>query len=118
MHRPLFIPAAILVLATSTCLTPAQDSTPGFSDPWLGRDKAAHLALSLSVVGFGYHLARFENGSGRGQARAASFGAAVSLGIIKELRDRERPGNRFSYRDLIFDLAGAGLGLLAFTTNK
>jgi len=96
----------------------ARDSAAQFKDPWLGRDKASHLALSLSIVGFGYHLARLEGGADRGRARAASFGLSLTAGLAKELRDRRRPGGRFSYKDLVFDLAGAGLGLLIFTTNK
>lgn len=95
----------------------AEDRRPA-QDPWLGRDKASHLALSFSMVGFGYHLARIEGRQGRAAARGASFGASVSLGLGKELWDRRRPGGRFSYKDLIFDLAGAGLGLAIFTINK
>lgn len=87
-------------------------------DPWLGRDKASHLALSFSLVGFGYHLARMEDGQERMAARALSLGATLTLGLSKELWDRRRPGGRFSYKDLIFDLAGAGLGLIIFTANK
>jgi len=118
LHRSPFGLAVVFLLFASAWPATARDAAPQANDPWLGRDKASHLALSLSVVGFGYHLARFEGGGGRGQARAASFGAAVGLGLAKELRDRECPGNRFSFRDLLFDLAGAGLGLLIFTTNK
>lgn len=95
----------------------AEDKRPA-EDPWLGRDKAAHLALSLSAVGFGYHLARMEGERDRETAGAASLGLALAAGLVKELVDRRRPEGRFSYRDLAFDLAGAGLGLLIFTTNR
>lgn len=87
-------------------------------DPWLGRDKAAHLALSLSLVGFSYHLVRMEGDRDRGTAGAASLGLTLAAGLAKELVDRRRPGGRFSYRDLLFDLAGAGLGMLVFTANR
>lgn len=87
-------------------------------DHWLARDKASHLALGFSLVGFGYHLARFEGRQGRGAARAASFGASAAVGLGKELWDRRRPRGRFSYKDLICDLAGAGLGMAIFTINK
>jgi putative lipoprotein len=96
----------------------AQETTVRTSDSWLARDKASHLAISCSLVGFGYHLARFEGGEERGRARAASVSLALGLGIIKEFCDQGRPSGRFSYKDLVFDLAGAGLGLMIFTTNK
>ena len=41
-----------------------------------------------------------------------SGGIVFSLGVTKEIRDSFQPDNRFSYRDLLFDLAGVGCGLL------
>lgn len=110
-----FLLAALLLVSGRTT---ARDYAVEVNDPWLGRDKASHLALSLSLVGFGYHLARCEADMRRDPARAASFGASLALGITKEMCDRRRPRGRFSYKDLLFDLAGAGLGLMIFTTNK
>lgn len=114
-----FISFYLLTAALFLSAVPAAaDDRAAAEDPWLGRDKASHLALSLSIAGFGYHLARMEAGQERGAARAASFGTTVALGLAKELWDRRRPGGRFSYKDVLFDLAGAGLALAVFTTNK
>jgi len=89
-----------------------------FNDPWLGHDKLAHAALSLALVGYGYHLARYEGGCGSRGARHLAVGITLSLGLLKELRDRSRPGNRFSCRDLAADLAGAAAGTALFTIKK
>lgn len=121
MPKPILLASFLLLTMASLSFSDEASgavSQDGGEDPWLGRDKASHLALSLSLVGFGYHLARCEGDLKAGPARAASIGASLSLGLTKEIWDRRRPGGRFSYRDLLFDLAGAGLGLLVFTTNK
>jgi len=106
------------VIICQPCWGGEAESQRKSEDPWMGRDKFSHLALSLSLVGFGYHLARMEAGAGRAQSRTAALGAALSLGLAKEFYDRKRPGPGFSYRDLVFDLMGSGLGLLLFTTNR
>lgn len=114
MYAGILLAALLLVSGRAA----ARDSAAQFKDPWLGRDKASHLAMGLALVGFTYHLARLEGGMERVPARAAGLGTSVAVGLSKEVWDRRRPGGRFSYKDLVFDLAGAGLGLLIFTTNK
>lgn len=112
---PFVISAAMFICQPSWC---GQAASERSEDPWIGRDKVSHLALSLSVVGFGYHVARMEGGAGRCQARTGALGVSLALGLAKEFYDRKRPGPGFSYRDLVYDLMGSGLGLLLFTLNR
>ena len=84
-------------------------------DRWLARDKASHLALSAALVGFSYHLLRYEQQERRATSRNLAAGISLGWGLAKETRDTSRPGNHFCFRDLAADLLGAGLGILIFT---
>lgn len=84
-------------------------------DRWLARDKASHLAVSAALVGFTYHLLRYEQEKQIAASRNLSAGLSLSFGLAKEARDASRPNNHFSYKDLAADLLGAGLGMIIFT---
>jgi uncharacterized protein YfiM (DUF2279 family) len=88
-----------------------------YDDRWLARDKASHLALSAALVGFSYHLLRYEHHKQRTSSRNLAVGLSLGLGLAKETGDASRPGNHFSCRDLTADLLGAGLGIIIFTTK-
>ena len=107
------------ILAFGFC-TLAQAGTPvkprtEREDRWLARDKLAHATISLSLVGFGYHLARYEGSFKKPSSRAAAVGITLSLGLLKELRDGTKKDNCFSLRDLAADLAGTAAGIALFT---
>jgi uncharacterized protein YfiM (DUF2279 family) len=87
------------------------------SDPWLARDKLAHFSASLAVVGLSHHLMSCESGFPAARSRGHAAGLAISLGLVKEVKDKNKPGNFFSFRDLAADLLGTGIGLLLFTLN-
>jgi uncharacterized protein YfiM (DUF2279 family) len=90
-------------------------STRACSDRWLGRDKAAHFALSLALTGYSHHLLRYEQQKSGSYSRNASMVITLGWGISKEARDGHSPGNHFCFKDLAADLAGLGAGLLMFT---
>jgi putative lipoprotein len=80
-------------------------------DPWFGRDKLAHFAVSAVVQG-ATHAALRSVGNDSG---AASRGAAVvtlTVGVGKELWDRRRGGDA-SVRDLAWDGIGGITGAVA-----
>ena len=74
-------------------------------DPWFGADKVKHFLMSAFVHSVAYSGAR-SVGLERGAAQVAAGGAAMAVGVWKEVRDR-RDGGRFSTRDLAWDAAGS-----------
>lgn len=118
MRTPAFIATLVLlVLAGAGNLRGQETEKNSFDDRWLARDKASHLALSAALVGFTYHLLRYEQGKQRAASRNLSAGLSLGWGLAKEARDASRPNNHFSFKDLAADLLGAGLGMLIFTTK-
>jgi len=105
-------PAPTLIVHGATDSTRAADP---YHDRWLARDKAAHFALSCAIIGFGYHLGRYEGSGSRNGARNAAVTVSLSLGIAKELRDSTKKGNHFSLKDLAADIAGTACGAILFT---
>lgn len=83
-------------------------------DKWFALDKFYHFAVSFSLIGSSYHLLANRLGVEKSYSTTGSIGGVFALGITKELYDASRPDDRFSYRDLIFDLIGIGLGYLIF----
>lgn len=45
-------------------------------------------------------------------ALLVGFVTAVTVGLVKEFRDRRETGNMFSWGDVIADLAGAAVGVV------
>ncbi len=116
MKVPAFILIlAILVLAGGGKLQGQETEEKIYNDRWLARDKVSHLALSAALVGFSYHLLRYEQQKPVASSRNLAAGISLGWGIAKETRDASRPGNHFCFKDLAADLLGAGLGMLIFT---
>jgi len=115
---PLFLFALFfLVLAGAGSLQGQEAKEMNFNDRWLARDKVSHLGVSAALVGFSYHLLRYERQNQRCSSRNAAVGLSLGMGLAKETRDASRPNNHFSYKDLTADLLGAALGILIFTTK-
>lgn len=83
-------------------------------DLWLGQDKFWHAAMSFAMVGSFYHFMNCRLDRPRTESSAVALGATFGLGIFKEVMDARRPHDRFSWKDLAFDLLGVGLGFAAF----
>ncbi len=77
------------------------------SDRWLAEDKAQHFAMSFAATGMWYGAARLALEPV--PARATAVGAAVAMGVGKELWDVTR-GGPFSVKDLFWDALGVALG--------
>lgn len=95
----------------------AQEVKKKPKDPWFGKDKLKHFAVSLTLAGAGYYVAYKKMGMRKEQARAASAGVTLSIGLGKEIYDRKRSPTGFSKRDLAADALGCGAGIAAFTTR-
>ncbi len=83
---------------------------PVFNDPWTSRDKGLHFSGSLILTtAVGSTSLRFAGFDDREALRTA-VGFTLITGITKELWDASKVNNRFSYKDLCFDILGAIVG--------
>jgi putative lipoprotein len=84
-------------------------------DKWLGWDKFGHFFISGFLAGASYSIyhENFNNDKESSVYFASIF--TLSLGIGKEVNDSKKPQNKFSYKDLIFDILGISSGLLIAT---
>jgi uncharacterized protein YfiM (DUF2279 family) len=80
-------------------------------DKWLGWDKAGHLLISAFLAGSSYSIyyKSFDNDKKSSIYFASVF--TLSLGAGKEISDMKKPKDRFSYKDLVFDVLGISAGL-------
>jgi len=104
----------------------AQEKTPADSssmvtlrsarDPWFGTDKAKHFAASAFVTGVSF-LVLHEAADMRRRDAAVSGGVlALAIGIGKETHDGKRRKGRFSFKDLVADVAGIGVAFVLVQT--
>jgi uncharacterized protein YfiM (DUF2279 family) len=94
--------------------SPSSDTTR-LSDRWLAPDKLEHVAVSAFLSGVSYSI--FRDFYCNKQETSACFSATLTfgLGLGKEFYDRRAPRGKFSYKDLVADILGIGLGLLIAT---
>jgi uncharacterized protein YfiM (DUF2279 family) len=72
-------------------------------DPWWGKDKCRHFATA-------YILTRSVHQAG--VKKHYSAGIVLGLSISKEVYDKKIKKSIFSFKDLVYDIAGVTLGLL------
>jgi len=97
--------------AFAAALLVALASPPG---GWFGTDKLKHFMMSFLVHSSAYSTTRaFRVGPQR--AQAVGIASAVSIGVLKEIRDK-RAGKPFSIGDLVWD--GAGTASSAALLNR
>lgn len=93
---------SLILLCCSGCTHLAQDE-------WTGRDKAQHFISSAFLTAAGNAYGERQNW---GEGRSARFGLsfALSLGVAKELYDSREGGSGWSWKDFVWDVAGATTG--------
>jgi putative lipoprotein len=106
-------------VAVFLCTDPgvSQEYKKKAKDPWFGKDKLKHFVVSATVAGAGYYIAHSKLKMKKENARAASAGVTLGLGLGKEIYDRKHSETGFSRRDLAADAAGCGTGIAVFTTR-
>jgi uncharacterized protein YfiM (DUF2279 family) len=80
-------------------------------DNWLGLDKLQHFLISAHLSLYTYQVSQESYNNTPPTARVEAVGLVISIGIGKELMDRQKPSDCFSYKDLVADALGIGLGL-------
>ncbi len=100
--------ATAVLLAVVASSADARAETPD-PDPWFGRDKLLHFAVSATLAGSGYAIGAplFDC---RGHALILGGSIALGLGITKEVLDLTGLGDP-SWRDLAWDGIGTLTGL-------
>lgn len=106
-------PVGQLALPPLELATPAPPGAPRQSrerDAWFGDDKLRHFFMSFATSSFTFAGMRLL-GTNHDVALPVALIASAAAGIGKEIHDRAQ-GRRFSARDLVWDAAGTGAGLL------
>ena len=86
-------------------------------DRWFGQDKVHHFVVSAFLTGFGYYTAKNELNFSNTTAKNFSVGFSISFGLLKEIYDGTLKKSIPSYKDLVADIAGTGVGLLILTAK-
>ncbi len=111
MLRP--VSARVLSLVLVLVLSLLAEA-PARADDWWGSDKAKHLSVSLAMSAGWYTGLTLLGRDPRPQRLILGSGLALLPGLLKEIYDSGRPGNRFSGKDLTWDVVGVvSGGLLA-----
>ncbi len=80
-------------------------------DKWLGKDKFKHFVACLYCAGFTEWISNHHYGLYKNQSRRTGIIVSMSIGIAKEIYDKKRY-EKFSWKDIVFDLLGAVCGVL------
>lgn len=105
--------ALIVLLVLAPVAASAQSSKP--RDSWFGVDKIKHFFMSAFIESVTFSGLQAV-GANRNTAFAGAVSATAGFAVAKELYDRKHTG-LFSYRDLVWDTAGAGAGLLVLRST-
>ena len=81
-------------------------------DRWFTADKLKHFVFSAHLTLLSYKVVLDSYHNTPASSRAVSFGMVLSLGLSKEAWDNQKPKDKFSYKDLVADGCGIGLGLI------
>ena len=109
------LPGWILGQSSDTILSPLPEKirmSPINQDRWFGEDKAKHVVASFILTGASAYYCRHRQkwSDEKGVTFGASF--TLSMGIAKEIGDLRSNTHFFSWKDLVADFLGIGLGVV------
>lgn len=81
-------------------------------DDWLGGDKAKHLLAGMLLTGAVAYYYQHHQGWSYENSAMFGMGLTFSLGIVKEIRDAQKPNGTFSWKDVTANVVGIGLGVV------
>jgi len=84
------------------------------NDKWIAKDKGLHIIHSACAVGLTYHIYHCELNNNHSGAVKFSVSLTSLAGITKEIFDSKKKPSSSSWRDLVADAIGIGLGVLIF----
>ncbi len=87
------------------------------ADPWFGKDKHDHLAVSAFLVSGQVFVLKEMAGVDDRQAVATAVLSTAAIGLGKELYDHVSGRGTASFRDLLADFAGIGFSLLILSNT-
>jgi uncharacterized protein YfiM (DUF2279 family) len=85
---------------------------PAKKDVWFGEDKAKHVVASFVLTGAAAYYCRHRQKWSDEKGAAFGAGFTFSMGIAKEIGDLRSDDPFFSWKDLVADLVGIGLGVV------
>ncbi|MCK4427022.1 MAG: hypothetical protein KAW16_00910 [candidate division Zixibacteria bacterium] len=88
-----------------------ESDTLKISDRWLAWDKVEHFGVSAYLSAVSYKVYHDFYHNHKESSLYFSFSLTFSLGLGKEVYDQRRPNGKFSYKDLVADILGIGVGL-------
>ena len=83
------------------------------TNSFFSADKILHFSYSAGLTGLSNHIMSEQFGLDRGESRYFSISLTTTIGLSKEIFDAKR-GKKFDFKDIIWDLAGIGVGYLLF----
>jgi uncharacterized protein YfiM (DUF2279 family) len=83
-------------------------------DSWFGIDKIKHFFISAFIESVTYSAVQAAHVKRR-PALGAAIGVTAAFGVAREIHDKRKPGNRFSYKDLTWDAVGISAGAAMLT---
>jgi len=79
---------------------------------WLGKDKIAHFSSSVAFTCWSVGMSNDIFGESKDNSRSMGVGFTLSLGLAKEGYDRYIQNKKWSWEDLVWDMAGITCGLI------
>lgn len=80
-------------------------------DQWVANDKYVHF-LTSAAISAGIAKAARENDHEACEAALIGFGITMSIGAAKESYDKRIKKTLYSYRDMVWNMAGSTVGSL------
>ncbi len=78
-------------------------------DEWFSKDKVKHFSVSFLIGALTYSIARGGEAN-KDDASIIGFSVSSTCGIAKEINDEVKHSG-WSYKDLIWDFLGSGVGV-------
>jgi uncharacterized protein YfiM (DUF2279 family) len=85
-----------------------------YEDHWFGMDKFLHVAATASITGLSFHVYHCQYHNAIDRSTYFSVSLAGASGIGKELYDAGVRRTHWSWKDIVADGFGIGIGYLLF----